>query len=316
MRLTVLKYSMLVALGLTLISCQKGNPIDQGKFMKVRLSAYHPDTAVYSSVSIANESLVNGQEYSTDLEVYDVFLAKNWTLFQDSAQLQVKLTKTTNGNSLSFNNKIRFRNSNDLLLFQTCPGSDPILIDRTVGDESAVPLPTNDSIRVRFFFSTNDQISNPNTGYSGRMLSRMRLQVFTFTPNPNPNIPPSSSSFITVYSAVDFNSCGLSEYITLARNRMYGVRIRDISPGIPGSASANLVQQLLADNDIQLVTDPGTGLTNWDFKKGKLFLSNAPDHKFQTLRIKRTAIGYTDRNGNDGTEISLNGLFILGLNRN
>ncbi|MDX1955323.1 MAG: hypothetical protein SFU20_07285 [Chitinophagaceae bacterium] len=313
----VLRNSLyLLLILLTALACQKGDAVDQGNFMKVKLTVYHPDTAVYSNVSIGEDNLANTQVYYTDNEVYDVFLSKNWTSFQDSAQFRVKLTKTTNGNSLLYDSRIKFRNANDFLLFQTCPGTDPLFIDKTVGDATEVPLPTNDSIKVRFFFSTNDMISNPNTGYVGRLLSRMRLQIFTFTPNANPNLPPASSSFVTVYSALDFNACGLSDYITLARNKKYGVRIRDISPGIPGSAAANLVQQLLADADIQIVNDPNTGLSDWDFKKGKINLSADANHKFQTIRIKRSSISFTDRNGNDGTESSYNGQFILGLNRN
>jgi len=316
MRSLLSKIFTLAVFMLIIVSCQKGKEVDQGSYMKLNLAVYHPDTSVYSQVTINGDRLTDAQGFGTDANLYNLFLQKNWTLFQDSARLQVRLTKTTAGDSLNIDDTIRFSNANDLILFQTCPGTDPILIDRKIGEASEIPIPTGDSVRVRFFFSTNDKIANPNAGYVGRLLSRMRLQLYTFTPNANPNLPPAASSFVLVNNAVDFNSCGLSEYVTLARNKNYGFRLRDISPGIPGSAAANLVQQLLPDNDIMVVTNPFTGNQEWDFKRGKIFISPATDNKYQTIRIKFSTISFTDRNGNDTNETAINGQFILGLNKN
>jgi hypothetical protein len=228
--------------------------------------------------------------------------------------LSVLLVKSS-GASLDFRDTVKFTNLNDLFLFQTCPASAPLLIDKTKG-ETEEPLPIGDSVKVRFFFSANDYIKNPNPGYTNKLVKRMRLQVYTFTEASNPNNPPPASSFTPVISAVDFNECGLSEYITLAKNKKYGFRVRDISAGIPSSASANLVQQLLPDNDIQIVNNPETGFSEWDFKRGKIFISSVnEDDKYQTLRIKLSNIAYQDRDGNDANETTYNAQFVLGLNK-
>lgn len=303
--------SFLLLLLLVLAACQKGESIDQGKYMRLTLGIYHPDTSVFGQVKINGEMLTNSQQYHGD-EPFNLFLQYNTTQYRDSALLDVLMVKSS-GASLKFQDTVQFRNVNNFFLFQTCPDSDPILINRDSG-ESQAPLPSPDSVKVRFFFSTSDKISNPNPGYTGRLLHRMRVQVYTFTPSANPNNPPASSSFIPVISAVDFNECGLSEYITLAKNKKYGFRLRDISTGIPSSASANLVQQLLPANDIQLIPDPATGFADWDFKRGKIFI-NKDGEKLQTLRVKRSPVAYFDINGNDYTEISYNASFVIGMDK-
>lgn len=281
--------------------------------MRVMLGAYHPDTSVFAQVKINGDVLTNSQQYHGD-EPFNIFLQHGTTQYRDSGLLDVLLVKSS-GASLTFSDTVKFKNLNDLFLFQTCPASTPMLIDKNKGEMEA-PLPANDSVKVRFFYSSGDRFKNPNTGYTDRLIKRMRLQVFTFTEAANPNNPPPASSFISVVNALDFDECGLSDYITLAKNKKYGFRVRDISAGIPSSASANLVQQLLADNDIQIVNNPTTGLSEWDFKKGKIFISaENVDDKYQTLRVKRSAIDYQDRSGTDLRETSLNALFVLGLNK-
>ena len=269
-----------------LASCRKGERIDQESYMRVALGAYHPDTSVFAQVKINGEILTNSQQFHGD-EPFNIFLQYGTVTHHDSALLDVLLVKGS-GASMVYRDTVKFANLNDLFLFQTCPESTPFLIDRRKGEMEA-PLPANDSVKLRFFYSSGDKIKNPNAGYTDKIIRRMRLQVYTFTEAANPNNPPPASSFISVVNALDFDECGLSNYVTLAKNKKYGFRLRDISPGIPSSASANLVQQLLPDTDIQIVNNPSTGFSEWDFKRGKIFIaSDDPEDKFQTLRIKRS----------------------------
>jgi len=292
---------------IVLFGCTKGSISPQETFMRTTISYYHSDSSVYTKASINNISLLDRSSYSFDDQVNSFDLVSNRI---DSGVLDINILKTKSGNNLTIRRNVRFTdNINRFILLQTCPNQAGELL--LPYDTVTVPAPS-DSVKVRFFFSNNDFITNPNAGFTNRRLTRMRLQIFTFTSNPNPNLPPLASTFSLVINNVDFNSCGYSPYITLARNKKYGFRVRDISSGVPTASS--LVQNLSID-DVAQVFD-ANGNTEWDFKKGAISTAEFKDikKKFLTFRVRRNRIQFENSAGNITSESSLNGQFIVGLN--
>jgi hypothetical protein len=302
------KRPMLLVVLVLLFSCNKeGKPLELDTFMSVDVRVYHPDTSVYHIINLGGQEVKKGAQYISGSGT--TYIGQIQTTYRDSAELDIKLIKTQENSKFEYKKKTGFSFINNYLLFQTCTDATPILINIGEGEKTEPP-PAGDSIKLRFFFSNNDKLINPNPS-QGKLIRRMRLQIFTFTNNSNINLPPPAASFIAVYNAVDFDMCDFSPYVTLAKNKHYGFRVRDISPGVSSAASANLVQQLLI-GDVQLVNDDA-GVSSWDFKRGKIFVDREPTSRFQTIRIKTSDILYVDAAGNDVTERSINGLFTVGL---
>ncbi len=271
--------------------------------MQLNVSYYHPDTATYVKAFINNKLILHKENYSFDDQFNNIFLVDKKA---DSATLQLTIFKTKPENKFVFNQIITFKNNiNKITLCQLCPNQEPLIIPSA---DTTRP-PAKSRVKTRFFFSTNDNISNPKSNQANKKVTSLLLQVFTFTPNADTSKAPDSLKFV---ANVKVNACALSGYINLDRDKKYAFRIRDLSKGVP--SSSNIMQDLNV-KDVALIEDLNTGNQVWNFRKGIIFFDGSDmEKKFQTFRLKIAPISYQDDNGDIIEENVLNAQYIFAQN--
>jgi hypothetical protein len=287
----------------TIISCKKGTLVQQDNYAQVNISYYHPDTATYVKAFINNNTILHRENYSYDDQFNNLFF---FDKKYDSARLQIIIFKNKPENKFIFDKTVALNaNINTFRLCQICPNQTPIIIPSV---DTTKPPPVS-RVKTRFFFSTNDNISNSKSPQLNKKVTTLLLQVFTFTPNADTTKPPDSLKFV---ANVRVAACALSGYINLDRDKKYAFRVRDLSKGVP--SSSNIMQDLNV-KDVALIEDLNTGNQVWNFRKGIIFFDGSDmEKKFQTFRLKIAPISYQDDNGDIIEENVLNAQYIFAQN--
>jgi hypothetical protein len=287
----------------TIISCKKGTLVQQDNYAQVNISYYHPDTATYVKAFINNNTILHRENYSYDDQFNNLFF---FDKKYDSARLQIIIFKNKPENKFIFDKTVALNaNINTFRLCQICPNQTPIIIPSV---DTTKPPPVS-RVKTRFFFSTNDNISNSKSPQLNKKVTTLLLQVFTFTPNADTTKPPDSLKFV---ANVRVAACALSGYINLDRDKKYAFRVRDLSKGI--SSTDNILQDLTKD-DIVLTENIDTNIKEYGFGKGVIFFDPLDiNKKFQTFRLRFIPVSYQKINGEVVEETALNAQFIFAQN--
>lgn len=282
-----LKIIFIVAsFSVSFFSCQKGQPVELEKFMKLDMEAYYEDSSVYSTISFNGQQIGSGASVEPGGDVVDLLVnpAEIKRPAGDTGRLEVSIIKKNNPN-LIFDSVINVENFNDFLLIQLDPLQRPYLINKRIAS-SSLPQPTGDSLQARFYFSSNDpNIKNYN--YSpARRVTKVDLELWALKEVDSVLQP------VNINRKFRVEADRLTDkYISFKKGEQYGWRILDVSPGV---ASNNRIIETYEYFEEYRA-----------FTRG--FIELADNQKFQTIKIMLT---YDINLFQPG----INGNFLFGLN--
>ncbi len=151
-------------------ACKKGEPVEVQSYMRLNLEAFYTDTSLFFQVKlndqiIAEQTAVGGNKIET--------LVGKDLPFVTKGHLVVTVIKKS-GPNVVFDSTIFFTNFNELLLVQLDPTKKPTYINKQT-ETATLPEPGKDSVRVRFYYNSTDNIRR-----NGVLLSNIDLQLFSY----------------------------------------------------------------------------------------------------------------------------------------
>lgn len=157
-------------------NCSKGEPLEKTSYMRVKLEAFFPDTALFYQVRINDSLIAEVSGVNAGGPVNLVNGIKGQLPFLDSARLKVTIVKKNSAN-IALDSMVHFTNDNDFLLVQTNQRLKAGLINKKIA-MATDRRPGKDSIYVRFFFSDEDDIRR-----NGALLRTIDLQIYSYRPD-------------------------------------------------------------------------------------------------------------------------------------
>lgn len=172
---TVMFFRLIIVAGcclLVIIGCSKGDFEERERYMKFKLDAFYTDTSLFYSVKLDDTTL----HESSAIEANRYFTMINTTtgiIRADSTRLKITVVKK-NAPNINFDSVIYLTNINDFFLIQLDPRTPPALINKRLENATA-KQPGKDSVKVRFFYNTTDNIRLANN----RLADSVNLQLYT-----------------------------------------------------------------------------------------------------------------------------------------
>lgn len=265
-------------------SCRKGDFVPGPKAMRFTLESFVTDTALFYQVQL-DDSLVASQ---TGIFTGTTLLATSSEGFvrKDSIRLRVLMVKK-NGVNLQYDSTIFLSNVNEFLLLQLDPSQKPQLINKLLENATAIP-PAEDTIKVRFFFNTSDQLVNARNGNS--VVTALNVHVAVLEPQTNGTYKTVAGP---IFQNIRVNQ--LSAYFSLAAGGKYGFQLWDTTRVL--AANRKLIQNIRYSSE------------DLDFVEGRFETAPRSIARFQTIRIGKSA--FVDVLGD--TWISYNGRYLFGF---
>lgn len=198
--------SLGVSLLFLLQNCSKEERVEFQKYMRFRLEAFYPDTALYYQVRL-NDSILSEFTGITGGTIVNLISGQKGQLpFEDSARLHITIVKK-NGRNYQLDSIVHLTNENEFLLLQTDDRLRPMIINKNIA-VATERKPGKDSVRVRFFYNDYDDIRR-----NGNLLPTIELQVYSYRVDSLGGVDPPPLKFEGRYKAISRGV--LTPYISL-----------------------------------------------------------------------------------------------------
>jgi hypothetical protein len=204
-------------------NCRKGERVDVQQYMRFKLEAFYPDSALFYQVTLNDSLLSEFSGHSGNSFINLVNSKKEQLPWVDSARLKVTVVKK-NGKNILLDSVIYLTNDNDFLLLQTDDKLPPTFINKKIAAVTE-RKPGKDSLRVRFFFNDYDEIRR-----NGNLLKTIELQVYSYRRDSLGGVDEPPLRFEGRYKGIV--SGQLTPYISLRYQNEDGLRnfVFDIYP--------------------------------------------------------------------------------------
>lgn len=273
--------------------CRKGEFIPTPRFMKLKIDAFYPDSALFSTV-LLNDQIIQ-QQVLTGVSGFQSVLDRELDAFPgDSCKLKVLIVKKNSPNT-EIDSIIHFTNNNEYLLLQLDPATKPVLINKKLENAAAIK-PGKDSIKVRVFYNAADSITYPPdypvAGLRGKTVDSLHLQLYTLTPEDG------------MYKQENIKKAQLIKGIKInGLNNYFSVR--------DGSTEGKLYgYDMLDAKTSQVIQQYKVGTYN-GFIKGNFETGTRSSGLFQTCRLIKRSLFDDDM---QEEVLGLNSYFLFGLN--
>ena len=270
---------------LIFFSCQKGEPVNMERYMKLDVEAYYEDPSLFSTVSFNGKELVRDASEKEGGDITDLLVspAEIQMPARDSGKLEITIIKKNNPN-LVFDSIINVSHFNDFLLVQLDPLQAPKFINKNIAS-ATIPQPTNDSIKARFYFSSNDPNLRNNNYSPATVVTRVDLEIWALKEVEGIKQP------VNINRKFRVNANQLSdEYFSFKKGEQYAWRILDVSPNV--ASDKRVIESFEYDADYEAFTKGFIGLTD--------------QTNFQTVKIMQTFDDFLFQPG-------LNGKYLFGF---
>lgn len=274
---------LIVIAGLLVIGCSKERFEERERYMKFNLDAFYTDTSLFYNVKL-DDTTIREQSSVLANRYFNMASTGQGILRADSSRLRVTVVKKNTPN-LEFDSVIYLTNINDFLLIQLDPRAAPTLINKRLENATAIQ-PGKDSVKVRFFYNTTDNIRYTNN----RIADSVSLQLYTTEKVTDGEYKAPKKYLLIRGIKLNTLSSYLSLYASPSSPLRYGFELLD------GRNNTTILQRYEWNNED-------------GFIKG--VLDYAGDGKFRTQRISRST---KEGEWTFTTATGFNADYIFGLN--
>jgi hypothetical protein len=259
--------SIAFAVIILLNACQKGELLHFQQYVKLNVEAYYEDTSLFTTASFNDSVILQDPSSKDGGQVTSLFVnpVELPLPVGDSGRLKITVVKKRNSN-IEFDSIIHLTNLNEYLLIQLDPSQRPYLLNKRTA-AATLARPHEDSIKVRFYFTSNDPNFRNKNFSPPRTISKVDLELWALK-EVNGEMKP-----VNLNRKIRVNANQLTdEYFSFKKGELYAWRILDVSPGV--ASNQRVVEAFEYDADFTA------------FTRGFIELSDQT--VFQTVKITQT----------------------------